>query len=205
MAKTARIPASDVQVILVDPGDRVVGRCGKIEAHRTARLHRAVSTLVFNSRGELLIQQRASSKYHSPDLWSNTSCTHPLPGESSEAAGARCLAREMGVHCRLSPYFHFLYKGQVGPDLFEWEYDHVFVGVCDDQPDPDPSEAQAFRWVDLPTLRSELRTRGPEFTLWFRALASAVSFPQAPDLTAATRLIRSVSIPELDEAKFLPV
>src|SRR5690606_35995201 len=97
-------------VTLVDEHDTPLGLGEKMEVHRAGLLHRAVSVIVFNTKGEMLLQQRAASKYHTPSLWTNTCCTHPLPGESVENAAQRRLQEEMGFKTPLQKAFHFTYK-----------------------------------------------------------------------------------------------
>lgn len=118
-------------VVLVDEQDKETGTMEKLQAHLNGRLHRAVSVFLFNSKGELLLQQRASGKYHSANLWTNTCCSHPRPGESAYDAANRRLYEEMGLACELSEVFSFIYKAHLGNNLTEHEFDHVFVGTND--------------------------------------------------------------------------
>ena len=97
------------EVILVDPSDQEIGAMEKMEAHEKGLLHRAFSVLLFNSSGELLLQQRSLGKYHSPGLWTNTCCSHPRPAEKTLDAANRRLQEEMGLQTALSEIFHFTY------------------------------------------------------------------------------------------------
>lgn len=160
-------------VVLVDEHDRAVGTMGKLEAHRSAVLHRAFSVFVFNSNGHLLLQRRAIGKYHSGGLWSNTCCGHPRPGEHVADAASRRLGEEMGFTCALRPQFDFTYKADVGGGLIEHEFDHVFFGSSDTLPTPDPEEAEEWRYVDPAFLLNEIRATPEHFTVWLRAC-----FPQ---------------------------
>lgn len=157
-------------VVLVDESDREVGTMEKLEAHRRGVLHRAVSVVIFDRSGRMLLQRRAASKYHSPGLWANSCCSHPRVGESPLAAARRRLREEMGMTCELRPAFAFCYDEDVGAGLRENEYDHVFVGASDAAPDPNPAEVDAWRFVDEPTLRDELARSPERFTPWFRIL-----------------------------------
>lgn len=154
-------------VVVVDDLDHEVGREEKLTAHRTPRLHRAVSVFVFDRAGRMLLQRRAGAKYHSGGLWSNTCCGHPRPGEPPVEAARRRLEEEMGFGCALTRACTVRYQLDVGCGLTEHEYDHVFVGAFDGQPAPDPGEVHDWRWVDRPTLRRLLRNRPSEFTPWF--------------------------------------
>ena len=164
------------QVVLVNEKDDEVGLMEKLEAHEKGLLHRAISVFVFNSRGELLLQQRALGKYHGGGLWTNTCCSHPLPGESASDAARRRLRQEMGID--LAPTFShtFLYRADVGNGLWEHELDHVFTGSFDGVPVPDPDEAMDWRWVDMGTLRTEIRDRPERFTIWLRHILNDPAF-----------------------------
>ncbi len=116
-------------VVLVDQDDQKLGLMEKQQAHVAGLLHRAFSVFVFNSKGELMIQQRAASKYHSPTLWTNTCCSHPRDNETYEQAAHRRLEEEMGFDCELEYKFNFIYKAHLENDLIEHELDHVFIGT----------------------------------------------------------------------------
>lgn len=137
----------------------------KLEAHRRGELHRAVSVFVFD--GDRLLLQKRADKYHSSGLWSNSCCSHPLPGESPPDAASRRLFEEMGVRCDLEEAFQFTYRLDVPPDLIEHEYDHVFLGEWSGKPRPDTSEVADWRWADIETLERELATDASSFTPWF--------------------------------------
>lgn len=121
-------------VILVDNNDREIGLMEKMQAHREAVLHRAFSIFIFNSRGEILLQQRAYTKYHTPGLWTNTCCSHPRKGETVADAASRRLFEEMGMICPLEEKFSFIYKADVSQGLIEHEFDHVLIGHSDEKP-----------------------------------------------------------------------
>jgi isopentenyl-diphosphate delta-isomerase len=156
------------QVILVDEHDREIGIDEKLAAHEAGKLHRAVSVFVFDGRGNMLIQQRAVTKYHSGGLWSNTCCSHPRPGEANEQAVHRRLREEMGFDCLLEPAFNFVYKSRLTNDLWEHEYDHVFVGRFDGTPVPDSDEVHDWRWVDIDHLVGDAGAHPEEYTVWFK-------------------------------------
>lgn len=158
------------EVVLIDDRDETIGTLDKMEAHRQALLHRAVSVFLFNKRGEWLLQRRHSLKYHSGGLWSNTCCTHPYPGESHREAARRRLREEMGLACPIHPIFRFLYRAPLGNGLTEHELDTVFIGFTDDTPAVDPVEVEA--WIYLPSdrLHRHLDTHPDEYTVWFREI-----------------------------------
>lgn len=158
------------RVVLVDADDREVGTATKWRAHRTGRLHRAVSVLLLDSAGRLLLQQRAAHKYHSPGLWSNACCGHPRPGEPPHDAAARRLREELGLSCALVPSFRFRYRAALGGGMHEHEVDHVFVGTTDADPAPDAAEVAAWRRLTPDALRRRVAEAPTEFTVWFRLL-----------------------------------
>lgn len=157
---------SEERVVLVDADDREVGTEEKLRAHRSGLLHRAISVFLFDGRGRTLLQRRAEGKYHSAGKWSNTCCSHPRPGELAVAAAERRLLEEMGIRCALSPAFSFEYRADLGNGLVEHELDHVFVGRFDGNPHPDPSEVQAWDWVELPKLRADCAADPDRYTAW---------------------------------------
>ncbi|MDX1675957.1 MAG: isopentenyl-diphosphate Delta-isomerase [Longimicrobiales bacterium] len=156
------------RVILVDDHDTAVGTADKLEAHRTGALHRAFSVFVQNRRGEMLLQRRARDKYHSGGLWSNACCSHPRPGEPTDAAARHRLREEMGFTCPVDRVAALTYRAEVGGGLVEHEYDHLFVARWDGVPSPDPTEVEDWRWIALAELRAELDRTPERFTYWFR-------------------------------------
>jgi isopentenyl-diphosphate delta-isomerase len=158
----------DEMVILVDPHDRQIGIEEKLKAHREGKLHRAISVFLFNEKGEMLLQKRALSKYHSGGLWTNTCCSHPRPKESIERAAARRLREEMGVACDLQKAFHFVYKASIDGGLIEHEFDHVFVGDYSGQVSPDANEVADYRWLNIPAVTNELKDSLESYTVWFK-------------------------------------
>lgn len=155
-------------VILVDGNDNEIGTIGKMEAHRLGRLHRAFSIFVFNTRGELLLQRRALSKYHSGGLWSNTCCGHPRIGEKTVDAARRRLQEEMGIDCTLEEVFSFLYSVKFAHDLSENEYDHVMIGKYNAAPDPNPEETCDWKWSHIDHLKHDMDTHPDKYTYWSR-------------------------------------
>ncbi|MEP6729832.1 MAG: isopentenyl-diphosphate Delta-isomerase [bacterium] len=158
------------RVVLVDHRNRAVGIASKLRAHREGRLHRAVSVLIFDSHGMLLLQRRAAQKYHSPGLWSNSCCGHPRPGERSASAARRRLREELGMDCTLQHAFSFEYHASLDGGMTEHELDHVFVGTCDDTPTPDPAEVSAWERVSPAMLRRRMADDPESYTVWFRVL-----------------------------------
>jgi len=155
-------------VIIVDENDNEVGVKEKMEAHREGRLHRAFSIFIFNSKGELLIQKRSRSKYHSGGLWSNTCCSHPKPGESIGDAAHRRLREEMGFDCDLKEVFHFIYRANLNNELTEYELDHVFIGRYDGEVNPNPSEVEDWKWVNINDLKKDMEQNPNKYTVWFK-------------------------------------
>lgn len=156
-------------VILVDHHNNEIGTEEKIKAHQDGKLHRAFSIFVFNARGEMLIHQRALSKYHTGGLWTNTCCSHPRPGEDTLEAAHRRLQEEMGFDCELEEAFTFIYKVRFEEDnLFEHEFDHVFIGHSDAIPNPNPEEVAAFTWVPIYQLRADMAEHPENYTYWFK-------------------------------------
>jgi isopentenyl-diphosphate delta-isomerase len=155
------------QVILVNEQDEEVGVMEKMAAHEQALLHRAFSVFIFNKKGEMLLQQRAFEKYHSPGLWTNACCSHPFPGESTEAAATRRLMEELGFTTSLKKAFHFTYKAPFDNGLTEYEFDHVYVGQYNGEFTLNPEEVSACRFVELPSLEMDIKKNPASYTAWF--------------------------------------
>ncbi len=155
-------------VILVDNNDRQIGLMEKQAAHIEPHLHRAFSIFLFNSKGELLMQQRALSKYHSPGLWTNTCCSHPRSGETLEEATSRRLMEEMGMTCPMHEVYTFIYKAPVGQGLTEHEFDHVFIGQSDDIPNINTDEVASWKYMCLDDLKKDLELYPELYTEWFK-------------------------------------
>ena len=155
-------------ILTVDEKDNVTGKEEKIKVHREGIFHRAFSIFVFNSKGELLLQKRARSKYHSGGLWTNTCCSHQRDGENLEEAIHRRLKEEMGFDCELKEVFTFTYRVKFDDGLVENEYDHVFFGKFDGKPEPNPEEVDEWKWISLEELRKDIRKNPDDYTYWLK-------------------------------------
>lgn len=155
-------------VILVDENDNEIGIEEKMKAHEDAKLHRAFSIFIFNTKGEMLLQQRACEKYHSGCLWTNATCSHPRPGENVEHAAHRRLQEEMGFDCELKKEFSFIYIAEFDHGLTEHEFDHVFIGSYDGAVKPNSAEADDYKWIDLETLKKDIHDHSENYTVWFK-------------------------------------
>ncbi len=155
-------------VILVDTQDTPIGEMEKMEAHEKGLLHRAFSIFIMNDGGEIMVHQRASSKYHSGGLWTNTCCSHPRPTESVEEAAKRRLQEEMGFECEMKIVDKFIYEAKLDNNLTEHEYDYVLFGTFNGQPNLNPSEVQDWKWMKPSTVFSELNQYPEKYTYWFK-------------------------------------
>lgn len=165
---------SENQVILVDENDIELGSMEKMEAHLDGNLHRAISVFITDSKGKWLLQRRALEKYHSKGLWSNTCCSHPSPGEETPAAAKRRLMQEMGMTAELKSLFCFTYRAELENGLTEHEIDHVFWGVSDVLPNPDPAEIMDYKYLDFKTMEFEIRNNPGLFSEWFKMIYKRV-------------------------------
>jgi isopentenyl-diphosphate delta-isomerase len=153
-------------LILVDENDRELGALEKLPVHQQGLLHRAFSIFIFNSKNELLLQQRADGKYHSEGLWTNTCCSHPRKDEEISEAVHRRLWEEMGMECELNFQFSFIYKMPFANGLTEHELDHVYFGKSDLLPEPDSDEVKNWRYISLPQLQDEIHMSPHSFSGW---------------------------------------
>ncbi|MCT4699522.1 MULTISPECIES: isopentenyl-diphosphate Delta-isomerase [Tenacibaculum] len=158
------------QVILVDEQDNPIGLMEKMEAHEKALLHRAFSVFVFNDKKELMLQQRAADKYHSPLLWTNTCCSHQRSGETNLAAGKRRLYEEMGFVCELKEVFSFIYKAPFDNGLTEHELDHVMVGNFNESPKINKEEVESYKWMGLEAVKKDIEECPEIYTAWFKII-----------------------------------
>ena len=157
-------------VILVDLLDNQLGLMPKMEAHEKAVLHRAFSVFIFNDEGELMLQQRAAHKYHSPLLWTNTCCSHQRDGESNIEAGKRRLIEEMGFKTNLKEIFSFVYKAPFDNGLTEHELDHVMIGNFNGVPKINPDEVASFKWMTLEAVKKDIELQPNIYTAWFKII-----------------------------------
>lgn len=155
------------KVILVNEQDEQIGLMPKMEAHEKALLHRAFSVFVFNEKNELMLQQRALSKYHSPGLWTNTCCSHQREGESNIEAGRRRLQEEMGFTTELEDTISFIYKVPFDNGLTEHEFDHILVGNYEGQPNINPDEVADWKWMSLEDVKKDMEENPSLYTEWF--------------------------------------
>jgi len=158
------------KVILVNEKDEQIGLMPKMEAHEKALLHRAFSVFVFNEKNELMIQQRAFEKYHSPGLWTNTCCSHQREGESNVEAGKRRLQEEMGFVTDLKDTVSFIYKAPFDNGLTEHEFDHILVGYYDGEPNLNPEEVSDWKWMTLEDLKMDMEKQPQLYTEWFKII-----------------------------------
>ncbi|MEJ8590428.1 isopentenyl-diphosphate Delta-isomerase [Riemerella anatipestifer] len=158
------------QVVLVNSKDEVLGVMEKLQAHRSGFLHRAFSVFLFNTKGEMLLQRRADVKYHSPKLWTNAVCSHPRLGESYKAGAQRRLIEELGIDADISEKFSFIYKAEVGDNLWEHELDYVFTGIYEGDFNLNPEEVSEVRYISMEALDKELENNPEQFTEWFKII-----------------------------------
>ena len=158
------------QVILVDENDNQIGLMPKMEAHEKALLHRAFSVFVFNDNNELMLQQRALHKYHSPGLWTNTCCSHQRDGETNLEAGKRRLQEEMGFVTELEETTSFIYKAPFDNGLTEHEYDHIMIGYYNDEPNINEAEVADWKWMNLEDVKVDIALHPKKYTAWFKII-----------------------------------
>ncbi|MCZ8169867.1 MAG: isopentenyl-diphosphate Delta-isomerase [Flavobacterium sp.] len=158
------------QVILVNANDEPIGLMNKLEAHEKAVLHRAFSVFVLNDKNEVMLQQRAHHKYHSPLLWTNTCCSHQRAGETNIQAGKRRLEEEMGFVTELKELFHFIYKAPFDNGLTEHELDHVMIGYYNGEPAINPEEVEGWKWMDIEAIREDMKNHPEIYTVWFKII-----------------------------------
>ena len=158
------------QVILVNENDEQIGLMPKMEAHEKAVLHRAFSVFIFNDKNELMLQQRAMHKYHSPGLWTNTCCSHQKNGENNIDAGKRRLKEEMGFVTDLKEILSFIYRAPFDNGLTEHEYDHVLIGYYNEKPQINLDEVADWKWMPLEDVKNDMSLKPQLYTEWFKII-----------------------------------
>ncbi len=158
------------KVILVNEKDEKIGLMPKLEAHEKGLLHRAFSVFIFNDKNELMLQQRALHKYHTPGLWANSCCSHQRDGESSLEAGKRRLQEEMGFVVDLEERTSFIYKAEFDNGLTEHEFDHIMVGQYDGLPNINPEEVASWKWMSLEDVKTDIASNPEIYTPWFKII-----------------------------------
>ena len=158
------------QVVLVSEKDEILGVMDKMQAHENGILHRAFSVFLFNDKGEMLLQKRAADKYHSPNQWTNAVCSHPRMGETYMEAAQRRLKEELGIETPITYRFNFLYKADVGQNLWEHELDHVFTGNFEGEFKLNEEEVSEVRYISIDELDKEMSTNPENFTEWFKII-----------------------------------
>ncbi|OEJ98948.1 isopentenyl-diphosphate delta-isomerase [Flavivirga aquatica] len=158
------------KVILVNEKDEQIGLMPKMEAHEKALLHRAFSVFIFNDKNDLMLQQRALDKYHSPGLWTNTCCSHQRNGETNVEAGKRRLQEEMGFTVDLEESISFIYKAPFDNGLTEHEYDHVLLGKYNKEPIINVEEVANWKWMRIEDIKNDISLRPELYTEWFKVI-----------------------------------
>ena len=161
---------TEEQVILVNEQDEPIGLMAKLEAHEKAVLHRAFSVFILNDKKEIMLQQRATHKYHSPLLWTNTCCSHQRNGETNIEAGTRRLQEEMGFTAELKELFHFIYKAPFDNGLTEHELDHVMIGYSTNEPYINPEEVANWKWMSIEAVKQDMVDNPDIYTVWFKII-----------------------------------
>lgn len=180
-------------VVLVDREGKVLGTEEKIAAHEKGILHKAFSIFIFNSEGQMLLQQRAFSKYHFGGIWSNSCCSHQRLNETDEAAAHRRLQEELGFDTELKAVFSFIYRAQDEvTQLIEHELDTVFVGIYDgDVNQFNTNEVNAVKWYSLTELFQELEFEPEKFSFWFKTALLEMTNREILNLPAIENILAS--------------
>ena len=163
------------KVVLVDNSNNQVGLMPKMEAHLKGVLHRAFSVIIFNNNGEVMLQKRASTKYHTPSLWSNTCCSHQRENEDNISAGKRRLNEEMGFITQLYDFESFIYKVSFSNGLIEHEFDHILVGIYNGLPNINLDEVDGWKWISIDELVNDMKDNSEKYTAWFKIIINKYS------------------------------
>jgi len=184
------------ECIVVDDQDKVLGHATKEACHllvniRKGLLHRAFSVCLFNSKGELCLQQRAGSKITFPLRWTNTCCSHPLYFDEEldekdhigvKRAARRKLEHELGINPKDIELDEFVHMGRIhyvaeceDGKWGEHEVDHILFIQKDVEINFNKNEVEAIDWVTPEQLQKlfEDRKRKQLFiSPWFHMIAN---------------------------------
>lgn len=160
----------EILIPVLDPNYNVVEHVEKLEVHQKGLLHLAFSVLIFNQKGEMLLQKRAAHKYHSPSLWTNACCGHPYPNEDIKVAASRRLQEEMNFSVALSFEYTFHYKARFANGLTENEVDHVFIGEYEGEISPNSEEVEDYKYVSIEEIKEGIKKSPENYTVWFREI-----------------------------------
>jgi len=159
---------STKELILVDEQNNPVGTCDKILAHREGLLHRAISIMLFDDQGKILLQRRNDKKYHSGGLWANACCSHPFPNEAAKSAAIRRVKEELGIQCKLDYEFERTYLARVSQEMVENEYVVFFSGVYSGKVDFNTSEVSQITWESPSSIDNLMKKKREIFAAWFQ-------------------------------------
>ena len=177
------------ELILVDADDNETGYLSKAACHDgDGVLHRAFSLFVFNEKGQLLLQRRASNKRLWGGYWSNSVCSHPRRGESTEDAARRRLRDELNVDANLEYVYKFCYQANFGDAGAENELCHVYLGSLKGPARPNKNEIDRIRYLTVDLVEHELRTRPEVLTPWFKLEWQTLNNDYADELARYTDL-----------------
>ncbi|HET7312977.1 isopentenyl-diphosphate Delta-isomerase [Salinisphaera sp.] len=159
----------DEPLILVDRDDNVIGHMPKVEAHLgEGALHRAFSIFLFNSAGDVLMQQRAGAKQLWGGFWSNSVCSHPRRGERVDQAAKRRLREEIDVDAEVTYLYKFEYHARFGEGGAEHEMCSVFAARSDAPVAGNPNEIADFAFISPARLDAELAAYPDRYTPWIK-------------------------------------
>ena len=155
------------KVVLVDMRDNAIGLEEKMAAHEKALLHRAFSVFLYHE-DKILLQKRASHKYHCGGLWTNTCCSHPRDGELVKDAAIRRLKEEVAIEVQDIEEIHsFVYNYPFANGLTEFEFDHILVGEYNGSYVTNPDEVDEMKWVEIDKLLEDIQKNPKVYTPWF--------------------------------------
>lgn len=155
------------ELVLVDENDQQIGISSKLDVHRIGLLHRAFSIFLWNDNGQMLLQRRAATKYHSAGLWANTCCGHPRPYEDIHDAADRRLFEELGMRAHLTWQGVYSYRAEMPNALIENELVHFFTGYVHQAAVPNPDEVDDLRWVTIDQLLTDFSASPENYSAWF--------------------------------------
>ncbi len=156
---------------VVDDRDQVLHSAPRHEVHARKLLHRAVHIFLFNSNGEIFLQQRSMQKDAEPGVWSASCSGHVDAGEDYDTAAVRELQEELGVTLPKKPerWLRLLACEETGRE-FLWIYRARYDGPVT----LNPGEIMDGGWFSVVQVRDGVTGSPEDFSGSFRFIWSRV-------------------------------
>lgn len=163
----ALMAANKPLISIADESDKVVSSCLRGTPLKFGRFPMIASVLLFNSKGNLIMQKIAAHKRWG-GLWTYSAAGHVDAGETYKMAAKRELKEEIGIDADIKrevANFPVIREGR------QIAFHHVFEVHSDDIIVPDKQEVAEIREISLVDLQKEIKQNPEQF---FDAFLTAI-------------------------------